>query len=306
MINKNLLLCGCGTIGQILYADFKQMAEKMNGECLVYDPIKFNQTDDVLKYDFQAAFVCVPTPSLQDGSCDNSVVLDVISKIKAEVIVIKSTISLDIIPELSKYNNVIFSPEYTSNNQHKGVQNFVVLGGERKLCNKVAELYRLIKTADFEIVYTDIKTAILAKYMINCYLAMKVAFCSEFYLACEMSGVEYDDVRNIFIKDSRVNPSHTNIIGNKAYYDSHCLNKDIPAFVKMFESNKNIFLMKEVDKINNVRKGKLKKNEMLELLENELIRYRKIFLKDKEENFKYNRFLTSINCHIEDIENWQY
>lgn len=41
--------------------------------------------------------------------------------------------------------------------------------------------------------------------------------------------------------------------------------------------------------------------ESLKILLEELIRYRNIFLQDKEEQFKNERFLTTIDCHIEDL-----
>ena len=42
--------------------------------------------------------------------------------------------------------------------------------------------------------------------------------------------------------------------------------------------------------------------EKLELLREELIRYRQIFLIDRLENFEHEKFLTTIDCHIEDLD----
>lgn len=41
--------------------------------------------------------------------------------------------------------------------------------------------------------------------------------------------------------------------------------------------------------------------EALRLLMEELSRYRRIFLEDRKENFKQEKFLTSIDCHLEDL-----
>ncbi len=170
--------------------------------------------------------------------------LDVCAKIDADVIIIKSTIPINIVEDLPP--NAIFSPEFTGTTQHKGVHNYVVLAGSRKLCNKVSELYKNIHDASFKIVFTDIKTAIISKYAENCFLALKVTFCNEIAKACKKVGTEYEDVRNILLLDSRINPSHTFVYDNQPFYDSHCLNKDIPAFIAQF----NLPLMKAVDKIN--------------------------------------------------------
>ena len=58
--------------------------------------------------------------------------------------------------------------------------------------------------------------------------------------------MEYEDVRNIFIKDSRINASLTFVYEETPYYDSHCFNKDIPAFNAQF----NLPLMCAVERIN--------------------------------------------------------
>lgn len=44
------------------------------------------------------------------------------------------------------------------------------------------------------------------------------------------------------------------------------------------------------------------KKEKSKIILDTLIYIRKIFLKDKEENFKYERTLTTIDCWIEDLD----
>jgi UDP-glucose 6-dehydrogenase len=90
----------------------------------------------------------------------------------------------------------------------------------------------------------------MIKYMENCYLATKVVFCNSFAAACKKAGVEYDDVREGWLMDERVEPSHTIVYEDHPYYDSHCLNKDIPAFYNQFEDE----FMSMVDAINKRRK----------------------------------------------------
>lgn len=48
-----------------------------------------------------------------------------------------------------------------------------------------------------------------------------------------------------------INPSHTYVYKDKPYYDSHCLNKDIPALLMMTKDNDiQTPLMTSVFKIN--------------------------------------------------------
>ena len=63
--------------------------------------------------------------------------------------------------------------------------------------------------------------------MENSYLAMKVSFCSQFYNLCKQYDLSYEELRELFVLDPRVNNSHTFIYEDKPYWDSHCLNKDV-------------------------------------------------------------------------------
>ena len=97
----------------------------------------------------------------------------------------------------------------------------------------------------------DAKTAELAKYMENCWLATKVVFCNQFNKISEQLDVDYEELRELFILDPRVNPSHTFVYKDTPYYDSHCLNKDVPAIADYTD---NEFLHKIIE-INNKNKG---------------------------------------------------
>ena len=249
-----LLQCGYGHIGEILFKnEFSPIARAVKGELYTYDPNVAscpNKVNDLNNH-YDVAFVCVSTDKSSDGSADTSIVLDVCKKINAEVIVIKSTIPVNIIEQLPE--NALFSPEFSGTTQHAGNHNYLVLGGNRSLCNKIAELYKSIRDGSFKFFFTDIKTAIVAKYAENCYLATKVTFFCEIAEVCKKVGIEYEDVRNILIEDSRINSSHTFVYEDHPYYDSHCLNKDIPAFISQFNSP----LIKAVDEINTNRKRQI-------------------------------------------------
>ena len=249
-----LLQCGYGHIGEILFKnEFAPIARAVKGELYTYDPNVASCPNKVydLNNHYDVAFVCVSTDKSSDGSADTSIVLDVCKKINAEVIVIKSTIPVNIIEQLPE--NALFSPEFSGTTQHAGNHNYLVLGGNRSLCNKIAELYKSIRDGSFKFFFTDIKTAIVAKYAENCYLATKVTFFCEIDEVCKKVGIEYEDVRNILIEDSRINSSHTFVYEDHPYYDSHCLNKDIPAFISQFNSP----LIKAVDEINTNRKRQI-------------------------------------------------
>ena len=110
-----LLQCGYGHIGEILFKnEFAPIARAVKGELYTYDPNVAscpNKVNDLNSH-YDVAFVCVSTDKSSDGSADTSIVLDVCKKINAEVIVIKSTIPVNIIEQLPEnalfFNTIIF------------------------------------------------------------------------------------------------------------------------------------------------------------------------------------------------------
>lgn len=191
------------------------------------------------EYDF--IFICVDTPYIDTNNpCDITQVENAINEwkpylTKGGVFVIKSTILPSLIDILSELNvPIVYSPEYYGNTPHCNnfEFNFTILGGLRKDCVKVQQLLQTCYDGRHIFRITEPYTACLAKYMENCYLATKVSFCSQFFKLAEQNGVCYEDLRELFILDPRVNPSHTFIDREKPYWDSHCLNKDVKAIAE--------------------------------------------------------------------------
>jgi len=226
----SVLICGYGIVGKHLKETF-EWAD-------IYDKYKPEFSKVTKEYDF--CFISVPTPMKESGEADVSQVEDVIKTVKAKLYIIKSTVPPNTTKALSALHKkcIIFSPEYQGNTQHANISyNFVILGGDRAFTNKVAQLYQLVHTCDLRIYKTDSTTAELCKYMENSFLACKVTFCNEFYRIAKQLKVDYTELRELFVADSRIGRSHTFVYEDYPYYDSKCFNKDLPAIV--FEMNKN-------------------------------------------------------------------
>lgn len=231
----NVLICGNGIVGKNIHSIFPwaDLYDLDDNEKNYY--IINGERVDAECYckRYQFAFICVPTPPKNDtGKCDTSFVEDVLSKVDAEVYIIKSTVPPGTTERLSKEfaKRIIFSPEYQGNTQHANIEyNFVILGGNKLTTAAVAQLYQYAYTAGIKIHFTDSITAELCKYMENSFLATKVVFCNEFYRIAKNLGVQYEELRELFVADPRVNPSHTFVYSEYPYYDSKCFNKDLPA-----------------------------------------------------------------------------
>ena len=219
----------------------------------IYDKyIEDFQKNEHLHYD--VAFICVDTPATEDTPCDLTEVYSALAEHDADVFVLKSTVlpgTTDLLREASG-QPIIFSPEYEGSTQHCNNFDFdyTILGGNKQDCIKVVQLLQKVNDGRHQFRITDAKTAELAKYMENCYLATKVSFCNQFYDIAQQEGVSYEDLRELFIMDPRVNPSHTFVYKDQPYWDSHCLNKDVAALAEKYDAE----LIKDIIAFNEKRK----------------------------------------------------
>ena len=89
-----------------------------------------------------------------------------------------------------------------------------------------------------------------------------------------IQALNFHDVREGWLMDDRINPSHTIVYEEQPFYDSHCFNKDIPAFANKFNDK----FMKTVDEINTERKlTKIKKQF--------IIKYKQLRSQDYGKNY---------------------
>jgi glycosyltransferase involved in cell wall biosynthesis len=223
---REVLIVGYGTVGQNLERDL--MALKPD----IYDKYKEIDTRE-RDARYSVAFICVDTPYSENHPCDASEVRNAIVENAADVYVVKSTVLPGTVDALCAETgkNIIFSPEYYGGTQHCNNYSFdfTILGGDRKSCTQVIQILQRVYDARHQFRVTDAKTAELAKYMENCFLATKVTFCSQFFNLAENIGVNYEELRELFTLDPRVGASHTFVYRDHPYWDSHCLNKDVRA-----------------------------------------------------------------------------
>jgi UDPglucose 6-dehydrogenase len=238
-------IIGYGMVGRAVEFGFN------NTECIISDPAH-GLTDivDVVQADPEAIFVCVPTPTDNDRY---ELLRGVIKDIKAAgyqgLIVVKSTV----LPEYIEEFDVVYNPEFLSRataNQDFIRPPFVLLGGRTELTRQVAELYRKYSQVRLEkIIYTDIKTACLAKYAMNSFYATKITFMNQLYDVAQDLGVNWSSLTDILKQQPWMGTHHFAVPGpdGKRGFGGPCLPKDTAALAKEFE----IELLKKVLDLNN-------------------------------------------------------
>lgn len=210
-------------------------------------------------------FVCVPTPMYEDGSCDTSVVEDVLELLAAapyvadspqRIAVIKSTVPPGSTERWNRQFNdrdlhVVFSPEFlTEANAVNDMreQNRIVLGGPRPYINTVRNVF-MRAFPKIPIIKTSSTTAEMVKYVTNCMLAVKVSFANEIAQICESLdkddlNVDYDKVVEYAKFDRRLGETHWSVPGPVPTHDGryvrgfggHCFPKDINALMSVAKS----------------------------------------------------------------------
>jgi UDPglucose 6-dehydrogenase len=239
--------------GFILHADIK-----------IYD--KYDNTYDSLEEtvnDSDFIFVGVPTPMLDDGSQDLSNMDDAVDGIvrtakSRKSIVLRSTaIPGTTRAYAAKYpdHDFVFCPEFLTERAAKldfiNASRFI-LGGDKKITARLEEMYR-VRFTHTPIYHTTWEGAELAKYMANCFFAVKVSFLNEMYDISENIGVSYEELKNMWLADYRIGNSHTDVPGHDGLrgYGGKCFPKDVKAVIRWAEDNNlHLDICKAADEVN--------------------------------------------------------
>jgi UDPglucose 6-dehydrogenase len=180
----------------------------------------------------------VPTPTAPDGSCDTSIVEEVIEWIESDIIVIRSTVAPGTTDRLRRKTGkrIIFQPEYIGETvahpliDHQ-VQGFSVLGGPIEDTSLVADLYKGHYHAAHRFHFCSAICAELTKYMENAFYALKVTFCNEFFDIARAFGVDYNELRETWLADPRISRDHTFVYPDNRGFSGKCLPKDTSAII---------------------------------------------------------------------------
>lgn len=224
-------IVGYGAVGKALHTIFPS--------AVVHDePLKIGSRAEVNRC--RVAFIAVPTPPAADGSCNTSTVDDVMAWLDSDLVVLRSTVPPGTTDRIKwrTGKRVVFQPEYgpgeTPQHHFSDLRQigWIILGGDREDTKAVADLYKTAFNADLIIQQTDAATAELVKYMENSFLALKVTFCNEFYDLAERLGIDYNELRELWLLDPRMGRAHTFVLPDDRGFGGKCLPKDVSAIIE--------------------------------------------------------------------------
>jgi len=237
-----LAIVGHGFVGQAVeyafthpFVDFKLIDPKYN-----------TSVDDLKEYDPHCAFICTPTPSLDDGNVDSSIVEESVLKCLKQtnaLVAVKSTITPDVITRL--YNTMgrreidrfVYNPEFLTEKNAKAdfvTAKYHVIGGSPQATQELVEIYDIFSGCESNDYHRMTAfEASFVKYTINSYLATKVTFFNQLYDLVNAYGCSYNIVTRAAGLDERVGMGHTRVPGfdGKRGFGGACLPKDTKAFL---------------------------------------------------------------------------
>lgn len=237
-------IIGYGMVGKAVEYGFS------NTKIHISDP-KYNTSsvEDICKLAPVAIFVCVPTPT--DGT-DYAVLRGVLQQITATgytgIVAVKSTV----LPHVLDGLDVVYNPEFLSRataNQDFVNPPMVIFGGSMSKTQQLADIYRTLSTVNMDqIVFTDVKTACMAKYCMNSFYATKITFMNQMHDVAQQIGVDWRHVASILANHPWMGTHHFAVPGpdGEHGFGGPCLPKDTQALADTYD----IELLKTVISLN--------------------------------------------------------
>lgn len=253
-------IAGHGRIGKFVCG----LLEPTHGPFAIYDPPQGHTDESVLR-DVDFVLVAVPTPTV-DGRNDPGLVLDVAHLARPNVALLSySTLppgTAHVIEDMSGVPAVVI-PEFGSGEfpEHpwRKIENrtSAIVGVEMAtIGQKVKDFLRPAYRHDAEWYFVTPLEAEVVKWMENAFLSLKVGFVNEMYDLCETVGAEWERVREAWVSDWRVNPSHSFVTSERGF-GGDCLPKDLQALLGYADDvGVDLQILHALARSNQMRRGK--------------------------------------------------
>lgn len=241
-------IIGHGYVGKAVdYIFSTPMTEKM-----IIDP-KYNENtlQDLCEWQPQCVFICLPTPSKDDGSIDSKNIDEAVMRLVNQTdafIVIKSTVTPDIIDRLSRIDGrIVYEPEFLTEANSKMDMleaRFRIVGIQQQEAQQHLEgIYNYFSIANpAQMIAMSPVEAAFYKYAINNFLSMKITFLNQLKAVMDEYGGSYNMLSRTLPADGRIGHTHMKIPGpdGKEGFGGACFPKDLSAFINFVERKTSV------------------------------------------------------------------
>ena len=264
-------------------ADAEKVDALKRGEIPIYEPglepmvrrvsergrLRFTTDIPLVARESEVIFIAVGTPPDEDGSADLRHVLDVARVIGQsmngeKVVVTKSTVPVgtaalvrEEIEKCTDYKaHVCSNPEFLK--EGAALDDFmrpdrVVLGVASAFAReRLEELYEPFVRTGNPIIFMDIASAELTKYVANAMLAARISLMNEVARMCELTGADVSLVRRGVGSDNRIGPK---FLFPGPGYGGSCFPKDVKALIRSAaERGYDFKILRAVEEVNEEQK----------------------------------------------------
>lgn len=288
----NILVIGAGYVGTTTGLVFAELGHKVTGldidsrkidslnkgELYFYEPgledllinhlekrnITFSTNVEKGIHENDVIFICVGTPSNEDGSANLSYIEQVARDIGHymngyKVIVDKSTVPIGTSEKVAQWIiknrlenhpfDVVSNPEFLreGNALHDALYpDRVVIGSSSERATSI--LKELYKSMTCPVIVITPRSAEMIKYAANSFLAMKISFINELARLCDKLNINIQNISHGIGLDKRIGP---NFLQAGVGYGGSCFPKDVDALLDTgFKYDTNLSILEKVVKVN--------------------------------------------------------
>lgn len=231
-------IVGLGAVGTANKNGF----ESLGHEVYVHDIKLGTNIKDILNTEI--VFICVPTPRAEDGSCDTSIIQDVIYDLDVNkytgIIAIRSTVEPGFTQRISEtYNHMkfCFVPEFLR--ERCAADDFINNHKLLAVGTNDISIYRKVVKAHGNlpehVEHLTCNEAEILKYYNNVYAALRVTFANIMYELCQKFDADYTIIKDAYIKTGKATDMYLDVNKNLRGYGGMCLPKDVQALQNLFE-----------------------------------------------------------------------
>jgi UDPglucose 6-dehydrogenase len=245
----NIGIIGLGVVG----AACKKGFELQGHTVLVHDTKLNTLIESILPTEI--VYICVPTPSLDDGTCDISILNDIISQLDRNkytgIIAIKSTMIPGTTKKLSTTTNIdiCFVPEFLR--EWCAEDDFIV---NHKLlavgCDSDDAFNTVVKshgTLPKQTIRLSTVEAEILKYYNNVFNALRITFANNMFELCKALDADYMKIKDSYLTRETATNDYMDCNDDLRGFGGMCLPKDTLALAKLFDDlNLNYDLIKAI------------------------------------------------------------